>query len=320
MNDITKTTTDLAEYLNMIFNEEILLDQQKTIWQQLKANAPVKKSVRVPSEIVAKPSDRAATFFALGLPAAGIGLVVGIIMATATGSFAMIPIMIIIVEIFCAAICSRLDEESDAKEAQKVAQNREDIQQAIKENEKLEEEYKKKLSLWDNILKNIEQRINETQKVLDLIYSDNVIYVKYRNMVAISALKEYIESGRAGNLPEAYDKFEVEYRLDGMQRTLQKIDRKLDLALDKLDNMTYELSNAIKDNSEKSRKFNVEMIRYMDRVVDNQQEQLENLTLIKNDQRCIQENTKALGYIKNTQGRNIDMTPFVKLYNEKMYQ
>ena len=57
----------------------------------------------------------------------------------------------------------------------------------------------------------------------------------------------------------------------------------------------------------------------MDRVVENQQDQQKNLALIQNDQKCIAENTKVLGYIKNTQKRDFDMTPFIKMYNEKMY-
>ena len=330
MNDITKTPSDLAAYLNVIFKEEILLDQQKTILYELKGNKPVRQHVEVPRELEGRDTRGVgvmSVFSGMFLPAAGVGLVIGLVLTFLISLFggdeytmiSCIIVGIIIAETIAIIFAGNIAEYSIERAENKVEQNREDIRQAVLENEHLEAEYQSKLAIWNDAIAHLERRIQEIEKIIALIYSDNVIYVKYQNIVAISAFKEYIDSGRARTLFEAYDKFELEYRLDTMQSTLNKIDNKLDMILDKMDKMTYELSNAIRENSEDSKRFNAEIVQYMDRVVENQQDQQKNLALIQNDQKCIAENTKVLGYIKNTQKRDFDMTPFIKMYNEKMY-
>ena len=321
MNDITRTTADLAQYLNVIFGEEILLDKQKTLLQQLKLSKPMREHVNVPCEEKKDSSFFSSFFFGcyifvkIGIPAAVVGLIIGAMISK--DNFMVGPV--IGAEIIAALVAVFVCSWYDSSEEEKVDKNRDEIRKAILKNEELEREYQTKLALWNEAINHVENRISEIKKVLALLYSDKVIYVKYQNLVAISAFKEYIDSGRVRTLLEAYDKFEVEYRLDTIQGTLNKIDHKLDLVLDKLDNMTFELAKAIRENSEESKKFNSEMMKYMDTVAKNQQKQKENLALIQNDQRCIAENTKVLGYIKNTQKREIDITPFVKMYNQKMY-
>lgn len=330
MNDITKTPADLAAYLNVIFQEEVLLDRQKTILYELKNHKPGRQWMELPSKI--NPEDlRGNGFFIffiyLFLPAGGIGLVVGIVLgaiietisSNGNALYLTIALCIIIAEVIVLMFSVYMGNYIAEDNNKKIAKNREEIRQAVLENEHLEAEYQAKLATWNDAISHVEHRIQEIEKVLALIYSDHVIYVKYQNIVAISAFKEYIDSGRARTLLEAYDKFELEYRLDTMQSTLNKIDNKLDMILDKMDKMTYELSNAIRENSEDSKRFNAEIVQYMDRVVENQQDQQKNLALIQNDQKCIAENTKVLGYIKNTQKRDFDMAPFIKMYNEKMY-
>lgn len=320
MNDITRTTADLAQYLNVIFGEEILLDKQKTLLQQLKLSKPMREHVNVPCE-----EKKDSSFFVgcclfgeIAIPAAVVGIIIGAMLSTMISGYFMLW-SVIGAEIIAALVAVFVSSWFVSSEEEKVDKNREEIRKAILKNEELEREYQTKLALWNEAINHVENRISEIKEVLALLYSDKVIYIKYQNLVAISAFKEYIDSGRVRTLLEAYDKFEVEYRLDTIQGTLNKIDHKLDLVLDKLDNMTFELAKAIRENSEESKKFNSEMMKYMDTVAKNQQKQKENLALIQNDQRCIAENTKVLGYIKNTQKRDIDMTPFVKMYNQKMY-
>jgi len=342
MNDITRTTADLSEYLNIIFGEEILLDQQKTILQQLKAHMPTKEQVTVPKEMELSYHDEGSSgivdgivnvmvFFRLGLPVAGIASLIAVVIASIFGDYegvgGFIVTFVVVAEIALMIFLGKAAGDSKEQEIEqrkieqrKIEQNQIDIKKAIWENKRLDKEYQSKLAMWNDAIRNIENRIEEIQNVLGLIYSDNIIYIKYRNLVAISALKEYIESGRAKSLVEAYDKFELEHRLDNMQSTLNKIDDKLNLVLDKIDDLSYELRSALKQNSDRSKKFNLEMTEYMNAVIANQQAQQENLVLIKNDQQCIAENTKVLGYIKNTQQRTFDMSPFIKMYNNKMYQ
>lgn len=326
MNDITRTTGDLSRYLNIIFDEEILLDQQKTILQQLKTHMPTKEQVAVPARMEFKNPAGKNTFkfFYYCLPVAAISALLGFIFNALLGTIetlgGLVLTAIFMGELTLLIFCARRYDEDNESEHKKIEQNQLDIENAIQKNKRLDKEYQLKFTMWNDAIRNIEYRIEEIKSVLGLIYSDNIIYIKYRNLVAISALKEYIESGRAKSLADAYDKFELEYRLDNMQNALNKIDNKLNLVLDKLDGVTYELESAIRQNSDRSKKFNLEMTEYMNAVIANQQVQQENLVLIKNDQQCIAENTKVLGYIKNTQQRTFDMSPFIKMYNNKMYQ
>ena len=53
------------------------------------------------------------------------------------------------------------------------------------------------------------------EKALDQLYAENVIFPKYRNFVAISAINEYLQSGRCDKLegPDgAYNLYEMELR------------------------------------------------------------------------------------------------------------
>ena len=69
--------------------------------------------------------------------------------------------------------------------------------------------------------------------ILNQIYGMDVIYPKYRNLVATSSIHEYLESGRCGELEGAsgaYNIYEAESRTD-------HIIRKLDTAIAKLDDI-----------------------------------------------------------------------------------
>lgn len=332
MNDVTRTRTGLIEYLKVIFDHEILLNEQKTMLHQLERYNIQKESVKVPEKIKNEnyTGGGISGFFSGCLPVA-LG---GFIFAVISGGilFGVIEIPMMVPWYMYYFVCIGIGEagwawlvmagEKSLKEdhSKKVLENIKQRDQAEQENIRLEQEYELKVAAKNEMIDRLNLRINEIKEVLDLLYSDNLIYVKYRNLVAISAFREYIESGRANTLVDAYDKFEVEYRLDAIQDTLNRIDNKLDLVLDKLDNMTYELTNALRDNEKNSERFCQNMVQYMDKIVENQKNQEKNISLIQNDQKCIAENTKVLSYIKNTENRSFDMTPFVKMYNTQMYK
>ena len=325
MNDITKTTADLSKYLDTIFNEEILLNKQKMILQQLKAQGPIKEYVDASQEekeynekIAAKSSEFQNEEFWTNLVMIAMFIPLLIVVGVNTG-FKGVIIAIVLFGIIYNGVCNFQNKTRRENEKELDEEYKEALKKVAFQNNLLEEKYNLQLSIWNDTIRHVEKRIDEIKEVLTLLYSDNIIYVKYRNIVAISAFKEYVESGRAKNLMEAYDRFELEYRLDTMQNTLNRIDDKLDLILNKIDNITFELSEALRKNNEESEKFRCDMIQYIDTIKENQEEQQKNLTLIQNDQHCIAENTKVLGYIKNTQKRNFDMTPFIKMYNQKMY-
>lgn len=94
-------------------------------------------------------------------------------------------------------------------------------------------QYKKSCTLSNN---KHEKMILEIKTALDDLYNYDVIFPKYRNLVAISSIKEYLESGRCYELegPDgAYNMYEMELRQN--------------LIIDKLTDIVENL-NEIKEN------------------------------------------------------------------------
>lgn len=60
-----------------------------------------------------------------------------------------------------------------------------------------------------------EEAVSKLEKALSDLYAENVIFPKYRNLVAITAINEYLESGRCDKLEGAdgaYNLYEMELR------------------------------------------------------------------------------------------------------------
>ena len=74
---------------------------------------------------------------------------------------------------------------------------------------------KKKLSVLDEILMKARNELEETKKLLNRYYGMNFIYPKYRGIVPICQIYEYLESGRCFSLlgpGGAYNLYESEVR------------------------------------------------------------------------------------------------------------
>lgn len=92
----------------------------------------------------------------------------------------------------------------------------------------------------------IKSAITNTQTELDILYASNFIYPKYRNLIAIASMYEYLDSGRCNSLEGAdgaYNIYELEVRLD-------RIITKLDIIISNLEQIRanqYYLYTAIKE-------------------------------------------------------------------------
>lgn len=76
----------------------------------------------------------------------------------------------------------------------------------------------------------MQQMRNETMQLLSDYYSLGQIHEKYRGLVPMASICEYIESGSCDTLKEAYNKFDLESRLG-------TIISKLDIVIAKLDSI-----------------------------------------------------------------------------------
>lgn len=145
-----------------------------------------------------------------------------------------------------------------------------------RENNKIQEQNiaidisnKNRLAVRNNQLKLMKDEysvlnnsIAQTEKLLREYYDFNVIYPKYRNIVAISSFYEYLESGRCSSLEGhegAYNIYESELRAN-------LIIAKLDTIIEQLESIRenqYMLYSAIQESKQSSEKI-IKMLESID--------------------------------------------------------
>lgn len=131
--------------------------------------------------------------------------------------------VILFILFFWACISSR---EEDIRDNQNIA----------KENEQLN---RNKKVMYEYLMENQESTksvYENTERILKQYYDRNILFPKYRNLIAVSSIYEYLQSGRCSTLEGyegAYNIFENELRLN--------------LIVTKLDDIIYRL-DSIRDN------------------------------------------------------------------------
>ncbi len=121
-------------------------------------------------------------------------------------------------------------------------------QYIIAENEKNTKNARQKISLLNTELHDVQNQYEKTKDILNQYYSKNIIYPKYRNLVAVSSFYEYFCSGRCSQLEGhegAYNIFETEVRLD---KVICKLDEVIE-QLEEIRNNQYMLYSAIKEGN-----------------------------------------------------------------------
>lgn len=114
-------------------------------------------------------------------------------------------------------------------------------------------ELKQKAILQTQIIA-LQEKLNESKETLDYVYSANIIHPKYRGLVPVSSIYEYLTTGvcdRLGGVDGAYNKYDIETRLD-------KIITRLDVivaSLEQIKNNQYMLYSAMKDVQNSNQKL-----------------------------------------------------------------
>lgn len=101
---------------------------------------------------------------------------------------------------------------------------------------------------------------NETRRILEKYYDMNIIYPKYRNLVAVSSFHEYLASGRCAGLEGtdgAYNLYENEIRQDIIISKLDDIIRHLET----IEKNQYMLYRAVKECTENAAKISQDVLR-----------------------------------------------------------
>lgn len=123
----------------------------------------------------------------------------------------------------------------------------------IAETNRITPELKQKAILQTQIIA-LQEELNESKRTLNNIYSVNIIHPKYRGLIPVSSFYEYFTTGiceQLGGADGAYNKYDIESRLD-------KIITQLDIVISKLDQIKsnqFMLYSAIKDVQNSNQKL-----------------------------------------------------------------
>lgn len=130
-------------------------------------------------------------------------------------------------------VAKKQKAEKEAEEEYRKALNKYniDVENAAK---KYEAESKEADISFQNAKKQVElldAPLDETQKLLEALYAKDIIFEKYRNLVAISTIYEYFASGRCTELTGAngaYNLFETELRQNLIINQLEQVNANLE--------------------------------------------------------------------------------------------
>lgn len=207
--------------------------------------------------IIWKVSCAFADFFVCGL----FGIVIGIIISLCIGfffadkySWTWDGIITFGAKIGCvvgfliggAAIL--LNIRKDKQNLSEIAVQNQQIE-AQNENERAYAQ--RKITLLEQELAALNHMMSETKQVLDTYYRQDIIYPKYRNLIAVSSFYEYLSSGRCTHLEGhegAYNIFENEIRQNWI---INKLDEVID-RLDRIEDHQYMLYSAIQESNSKT--------------------------------------------------------------------
>ena len=180
--------------------------------------------------------------------ASSIGIVVGFILAAGiTGGKSSGDGLVVLLTILGGAVGYGISWFFNDKEMteKKEAIDKEN-EKRIRKNSQNTLSANKKNKIIALSVSRIKSAITNTQTELDILYASNFIYPKYRNLIAVASMYEYLDSGRCNSLEGAdgaYNIYELEVRLD-------RIITKLDIIISNLEQIRanqYYLYTAIKE-------------------------------------------------------------------------
>lgn len=272
MGEKTLSLSQCKEYVRNIRDLEVSCYQQEMLLRKLKnkpanINREIVALERTTDEIPTKPLSAVSSviimvimdlFFAL--VGAVIGFVGGFIVRVIAGIFAdpsnWITFLIggAIIGYIIALICLfywHRDTVKDAHDEKKAYPEKLKEVERKKQNRKQEIEYKKKqLTMLPSVVSKSEQELQQTRDLLKKYYDLGFIYPKYRGMVPVCQIYEYLESGRCFSLlgpGGAYNLYESEVRSN-------LIISKLDDVISRLDDLSagqQMLANVIRESNRK---------------------------------------------------------------------
>ncbi len=123
--------------------------------------------------------------------------------------------------------------------------------QIDRENEQMRKTKNQQIGIINKEINIVAKSYNETKAILDSYYALNIIFPKYRYLIAVSSFYEYFESGRCDRLEGhegAYNQFENEIRLNMVICKLDEVIKHLD----RIEQNQWMLYDAINQGNKKA--------------------------------------------------------------------
>jgi len=242
----------MKKYLKQIFELESKLYSMRKFQEELKEEIAALKSYPVQPRVSRNYVDYSAnnsmsdlSYFVLSGVKAGVpfGFVGGVVAVFAGFKpdthlpllktiFIYGPIMGGIIGILGGALICFLKNKNERNKMLEANREIDEKNELIdKKNREARETSEQKAAIVQDEIKILNDKIKEMTDVLDKYYSKNIIYPKYRNIIAISSFYEYFSSGRCFELEGhegAYNIFESESRQNIIINKLDDVIRQLD--------------------------------------------------------------------------------------------
>lgn len=305
---MTRTLSDsgLREYLKTVVNLEKSLYEQNILWNTL--NNKLKSLGKVPQYYV---SNEKPDILSLGFLAV-IGAIIGWIVGAIVCSVFVISISVIFFEsydtdiltkyaligtlfftLICAVVPPILSYSKSTSSYKK--EFREKKQMLNRAEEKANYELSVVAPVIRDELNVVARNYHNTKEVLQKLYDLDVIYSKYRNMVAVCAFYEYILSGRCTQLEGhegAINIYESEIRLN---RIICQLDDVL-ASLDEIKETQRELFNVISDANVRTQRLLESTVSRLDSMDKKMSEGNKLLEITQYNTSVIAQNTRVLAY------------------------
>lgn len=268
------TTNELKDYLKAVIDSERTIYEQKKIYNNLKNE---KSKLAIPKQIQEPNLNKTSSFWAaVGIGIGGafpVGIVLWILSAfipaltnllvyaqefykqftgpLLSGILTLLTYPLagfVITFLLCFIICI-----SDNKNEEKRLENKAQAyhQQLFEEKERLAKENGIAAHL-DALMKSVKSEYDQTNKVLQDLYALDIIYPKYRNIIAVCMFYEYLDSKRCTTL----DGHEGAINVYEMELRLNRIIGQLDTVISRLDEISQNqlvLFNAISEGNKASK-------------------------------------------------------------------
>lgn len=230
--DLKAYTTRAKELESAIYTQKRLMESHRIFFDSQRPIEPKKKQINEPIKPF-NPGEPDLHFNNILTIVSGIALVIGIIMHIVNDGDSFLSAVFTIVggatfiggiyEYFKLSSQHESSKQTYEKQMQeydiKLSEYKRELSRINKSYPVEYEEYKEKVSIHDSKVADIMLQHTDMLKCLEksinIVYEENVIFPKYRNLVAITAINEYLMSGRCDKLegPDgAYNLYEMELR------------------------------------------------------------------------------------------------------------